>query len=114
MGPRGGCVRAWVLEGGACMGPRGLVVRAWVLEGGGGACMGPRGVVVRAWVLEGGGGGCVHGSYSTCMCPTGVVVPHHPPPPPTTPSSTISLCTTSLRHPQLDSVWVSVLYRSVG
>ena len=29
MGPRRG-------EGGACMGPRGGVVRAWVLEGGGG------------------------------------------------------------------------------
>ena len=49
------------------MGPRG---------GGGAACMGP---TVRPWVLKGVGGGCVHGSYSTCMGPTGVVIPHPPP-----------------------------------
>ena len=91
-------MRVWVLEGWWCV-HRGL------LEGGG-ACMGPRGVVVRVWVLE--GWWCVHGSYSTCMGPTGVVVPP-PPPPPTTPSSTISLCTTSLRHPNTP-VWVGVLY----
>ena len=81
--------------GGACMGPTGVEVRVWVLQGwwcmygsyrGGGTCMGPRGGVVHVW-----GGGA-------CMGPTGGVVP-----PPTTPSSTISLCTTSLRHPNTPS-----------
>ena len=44
MGPTGGMVREWVLQGG------------WYVNGsyrGGGASMGPTVVAVRAWVLQG-------------------------------------------------------------